>query len=98
MKKWIFSVVAIVALSSVATFVTQNFRPEELTLAQLANIEALADPEYTLPDLVVECSSGFEGKCFYHDIYKGIKMCGEYMYYPCSYSGYQQDFCKSPCY
>ena len=55
MKKWIFSVVAIVALSSVATFVTQNFRPEEITLAQLANIEALANDDDAPADKKLKC-------------------------------------------
>lgn len=41
---------------SVATFISQNFRPEELTLAQIANIEALADDEGGTS--IIECSSG----------------------------------------
>lgn len=45
MKKWIFSIMAFAALSSVAFFASERFNQGELTLAQLENIEALAQGE-----------------------------------------------------
>ena len=45
MKKWIFSIVAFAALSSVAFFASERFNQEDLTLVQLANIEALANDD-----------------------------------------------------
>lgn len=62
MKKWIFSVIAIAALSSVAIFASERFNQGELTLAQIANIEALSEeestPDWTGPSYIYKCDGG----------------------------------------
>ena len=77
MKKWIFSIVAVVALSSVAIFASERFNQGELTLAQLENIEALAQEE-----VEIICSRPPYGRCY-------IKSLSGY----CIYSGYTVDYC-----
>ena len=52
MKKWIFSIVAFGALSSVAFFASERFNQGELTLVQLANIEALANGDVNSRDRI----------------------------------------------
>lgn len=59
----------------------------------LANIEALT---YDLEEVTVMCSSGNQGYCFRED-WTQWKMCREYTYHPCVYTGYQSDHCYHPC-
>jgi hypothetical protein len=72
---------------------TQN--ADLVSTTKMANIEALTGNEET--EVVITCSSGRDGQCFRTCWCKGMKMCGEYMYYPCCFSGYQDDYCSSPC-
>lgn len=53
--------------------------------------EALAGSE----DVIITCSGGSEGQCFRQGA--DLKMCGEFMYYDCEYSGYVFDNCSIPC-
>lgn len=57
------------------------------------NIEALTQ-DTELPEVVITCSSGHDGRCFIQG--DRMAMCGEYMYYPCKYCGYQEFSCYNP--
>lgn len=57
----------------------------------MENVEALADSE----DFVITCNSGNSGQCFAPN--GEFKMCGEYFYNECVFTGYMFDYCWNPC-
>lgn len=58
----------------------------------MENVEALTDNE---DGVVILCNKGYDGRCFRKGY--NLKMCQEYMYYACEYTGYTNDYCKNPC-
>lgn len=67
---------------------------EPLSDLEMANIEALTETE--LPGVTITCDwSPKGGKC-YKQGYQ-LKMCGEWMFYECIFTGYQKDTCNNPC-
>lgn len=88
---------AAVALSSLLAFNANQQHQESLLAVNplvKENVEALTQG-VLLPEVVITCSSGNEGQCFVKG--NDLKMCGEYMYYQCEYSGYQMYTCYNPC-
>lgn len=59
----------------------------------LANVEALT---VDLEEVTITCNSGYQGKCFRESL-RDWKMCGEHMFHPCEFTGYQADSCTQPC-
>lgn len=57
----------------------------------MENVEALAGSE----DVVITCNSGHSGQCFAPS--SDLKICGEYFYYECEFTGYMANSCWSPC-
>lgn len=58
----------------------------------MENVEALTDNE---DGVVILCNKGYDGRCFRKGY--NLKMCQEYMFYACEYTGYTNDYCKNPC-
>lgn len=72
--------------------------PSSYSSQVLENLEALADIEITLPEIVIECDFNRQGgKCYTQDWQQGWKMCGEAMFIPCKISGLPEDYCSHPC-
>ena len=57
----------------------------------MENVEALANSE----DFVITCSSGSSGQCYRES--SNLRICGEYFYYRCEFSGCMLDQCWEPC-
>lgn len=73
-------------------FMTQFNEEKNLSSLTLENLEALTDGE----GAEIVCSGGSDGDCYAPDFGR-MKMCGEYMYTPCIFSGVQSDSCTEPC-
>lgn len=79
-------------------FVSHHYyqqRCDEFSTVMLENVEALANEEELPPKPVPKCSQGCEGVCFKRG--EALKMCGERMFYECTYTGYLDDYCTNPC-
>lgn len=95
MKNFFLSaLVAVAAISGTAGYFNQPVK-HELNALALANLEALTDIE--LPDLTIECSAYNEGECCAENFLHPMVMCGEYMFYPCKFTGDPSDYCQNPC-
>ena len=94
MKKIMFA--TLVAVAAVSGFIGYSkATTSSINALALANIEALS--RYELPEVEIECSSTNEGSCCAEDIFHSLVMCGEYMYYPCHFTGDPMDSCYEPC-
>ena len=98
MKKKIFARVAVLAIALVVAFNVNLNQKREVSLLELANVEALADVKGTksveVQEAVISCGrSG--GDCWI----SGGMICfvGEYTYHSCSFSGKQAFHCSTPC-
>lgn len=67
---------------------------QKLTQLTIENIVALTKPT-ELPGVVITCNARNDGQCFIQGT--RLAMCGEYMYYPCEYVGYQEFSSYNPC-
>ena len=93
MKKKLFNGFLLVAVCFGSLGIQKNLTSSNSSLSglMLENVEAL-----TTPEVVITCNKrGTYGKCWR----KGseMKFCGEYTYYECEFTGYQQDYCTHPC-
>lgn len=92
MKRILFSAAIAAALGagSFAGFRALNPAERQLSDIELANIEALADKEIELPEVVITCNTGGQGQCYKygHWVYDG-----EYSYRPCQFTGKMSDYC-----
>ncbi len=73
----------------------QSTAAPHLSTMTLSNIEALT-VDIELPEVVITCEPGFEGQCHKENLRKWV-MCNEWMVHPCEFSGYQADYCSTPC-
>ena len=92
MKKKKYVMVFCFMTAIVGTFLGFSyFEKQELESdLTLANVEALAGGD----DVTIVCSKGNDGRCFRKGT--SLKMCKEYTYYACEYTGYTKDYCKNP--
>lgn len=93
MKKKLNFCAICLAIASIGGMCVSKFYQgdNQTTSLLLENVEALAGSE----DVIITCSSGNDGQCFSPG--EDFKMCGEFMYYECEYSGYTFDNCSNPC-
>lgn len=96
MKKYFMSFVcAVITIACVSFALLVQFNSGKLVVDNLLleNVEALTRGE--IGEVVVTCSKGSSGQCFTRSL--DLKLCGEYSYYACVYTGYTRDNCTIPC-
>lgn len=94
-KSIIVTLVSVAAISGIVGYYNQVNTEHPFSPLALANIEALT--RYELPEVTIECSGYRDGTCYTEDYGGGFKMCREFMFCPCVFSGVESDYCYMPC-
>lgn len=95
MKLKNLGIIFAIAVVTILTYGLNSMNTQEpLTDLELANIEALSETES--PGVTITCDWSPKGGRCYKQGYQ-LKICGEWMFYECIFTGYQGDSCYNPC-
>jgi len=93
MKKKVLGSILLLFVCTITVFNLNIKKQVNASEVTLANIEALAYGE-DLPPVIITCGQ-YQGHCWIPgQIYK---MCGEYTYLECKWTGLERDECYKPC-
>ena len=86
---------AVICLAAGYTVYNVQSKNGNLSVLELANVEALAQIE--IPEVVIQCSSGNKGTCFTYtdDVCWDVTRRAKGLI--CKFTGSMSDFCTNPC-